>query len=740
MDLSRLSTDDLLALKSGDLSRVSTGGLQQLKSQMAQQRLRETNPEEYDPSSPQYQAKYGATAGMSGFDKFRAGWGKAVTDIGRGLGQFVSAGDRNDPSRRLVSRDDIAAARERDAALMGTGAGMAGNFAGAVTTLAPLAAVPGANTLAGSAAIGGALGLSGPSASTRETLTNTLGGAALGPLSLLAGRGVSAAYRGGKSLVEPLTKKGQERIAARTLEAFAGGRDAARQAAQNIATNAGDVLPGVRPTTAELANNAGLSQLERTVRNNPEYLSAFTDRMQANKNAMLGALDDIAGDASRRTAAVEARDAAVKPLYDEAKAAVITVDDELGRLFQRPSMSKALSLAKQLAAEEGDVAATAVAGQSSKGKPESLLKWLSKHSRGLSSEEAKLSGFDPADMRGGVTMSQGRVGVRGAFRRNGMTFDEAAEAAAEAGFPVTDARGSYDPNILQDLIDRELRGSPVYRIGQDYDEVFRDLDGLADSPVGKPISGKTLHYLKRAMDDLAFAKPSTEIGKEQANAIKDTRALFLRSLEGKIPKYGEARETYSMMSVPVNQMDVAGELRNKLVPAINDFGGLTRVRPQAYAQALREGDATTARVLGRSKASLGDVFNSGQLSTLEGVGKQLARRANADELGRAVGSNTGQNLVSQNILRQFLGPLGLPETSLQRAAESTLLQSLMRPAQWAGKLGEQRAMGLLAQAAMDPQTARSLLEAGVPPQTIGLLRYQGLLTPTALSGAYVARQ
>src|SRR5581483_1225634 len=178
-----------------------------------------------------------------GINRFLAGAGKATTDIGRGAGQMVG----------LESRQDVAASRALDAPLMRTGAGKAGFIAGTAADALPAAFIPGANTMLGAGAIGAGMGLLQPSVSTKETLGNTALGAATGPLSLLVGRGLGALYQGAKSAIEPLFRGGQERVAARTLQAFAGGPQEAQQAASSIA-NAGPTLPGVQPTTAEVAN------------------------------------------------------------------------------------------------------------------------------------------------------------------------------------------------------------------------------------------------------------------------------------------------------------------------------------------------------------------------------------------------------------------------------------------------------------------------------------------------------
>lgn len=550
----------------------------------------------------------GPAEGMSGFEKFRAGWGKGAYDLARGAGQLFGA----------VSNEDVQQSRNRDAALMATGAGKAGYIGGSVADALPAAFIPGANTVAGAAAIGAGLGALQPSVSTGETLTNTAMGGALGGVGLLAGRGIAAGYGGAKALVEPFMKGGQERIAARTLQAFAGGKNAAGNAAQNIEQGLqAPILKGVQPTAAELAQNPGIAQLERSIRNNPEYVTAMTDRSMANKDAMMGALNSIAGTPAQKEAAGVLRGAATKPLYDAADHVVVEPDAAFNRLMKRPSMQGAWTRATQLAQENGH----------------------------------------------------------------------------------------------------------------------------AITEPGKPMTGRTLHYLKMAMDDLTDNPQASGIGGNEVRAIRDTKGSLLSWMDEKLPIYGMGRRLYTDLSKPINQMEVGQAFRNKLQPALADFGASSRTRAAAYAEALRSGDDFAAQTLGRSSAKLGDVMQPQQMTKLNLIAEQLGRRSNADELGRAVGSNTGQNMVSQNVLRQLLGPLGLPESTIQRAAESTLLQSVMRPAQFAGQLGEQRVMQTLARASLDPKVAKEMLRVGIDPKSISLLlRNQQFIAPALASGTQAARQ
>jgi hypothetical protein len=554
--------------------------------------------------SPAAKAAQSPLSGMSGTQQFLAGAGKAPVDLARGAGQVVG----------LYSRADVADSRAQDAPLMSTGAGRWGNLAGNVAQMLPAALIPGANTMAGAGAIGAASGLLQPSTSTAETLGNTALGGALGPAGIAAGRGLGALAQGGKAALEPLFEGGQQRVAARSLQAFAGKpADAAAAASQLSAPLS--VLPGVQPTSAELANNAGLAQLERSLRNNPEYLTALTARNQANRGAMTSALSGIAGTDADMAAAHAARAQGVSALYDAAGKASAPLDDEITALLQRPSMQSAIARAQGLAAENGD-------------------------SFGL--------------------------------------------AASMKGWPTQ-------------------------------------------------LSGKDLQYLKMSMNDIANSGPQMGMGAHEVGAVKGTLGDLNGWITKNVPELKAADAAFASLSKPINQMNVGTQLSNKLVPALGDFGNNTRLSAANYANAVRNGDSLAQNATGWKGSTLEGVLSPQQMSTVNQVGEQLARRANADELGRAVGSNTGQNLVSQNVLRQFLGPLGLPQSMGERAAQSTLGQSLMRPLQFVGKLGEQGVMNKLANAALDPQLAAQLLKMKQNPALArALWARQGLLTAPAV--------
>lgn len=279
--------------------------------------------------------KYAPTAGMSGTNKFLAGAGKAFSDIGQGISQYLPGG---------ATREDVAETRQRDAALMNTGAGMAGNITGNVAAALPTAFIPGANTAVGAGIIGAGMGAAAPSVSTAETVKNIgFGGA--------AGAAIPAAVTAGKvakSFVEPLYQGGRNQIMGRALLKSAGGEG---PAAINAMKTVKSAVPGVELTAAEAAGNPGIAAMQRTATAaDPMAMNAIAGRQVANNDALVAALKGLAPD---KTAAADTREQAASALYAASGAKPVQITPEIQALLQRPSMQDAVQRATKLAAEKG---------------------------------------------------------------------------------------------------------------------------------------------------------------------------------------------------------------------------------------------------------------------------------------------------------------------------------------------------------------------------------------------------
>lgn len=569
------------------------------------------------------------TAGMAGWQKFAAGAGKAIVDTGRGLGQLVG----------LTSQDEIDQAKQRDAALMDTGAGMVGNIAGHVgMAFAPAGAVGATGTLAsrlpqlafatpkayaaakalaapntvlGAGALGAGQGFVQPVASDESRVWNTALGAGAGAAPGLAVSGGRLV----KDLAAPFTQAGQRDIAGRTLQRFAENPNAVLQQLANPE----QLVRGATPTVAEATGDVGMAQLQRALQNNPDANKIIADQLARNNAARATAIRDIAGDAGQREMFVADRAVVGKEMYGNAFAATpkVTpwVKGELSKLQQRPSFQTAVDRGKELAAEEG-------------------------------------------------------------LKINGKNAVQVA------------------------------------------------------------------HYTKMALDDM-ISDATTAGRKQQANALRGTRDKLVSLMESKdfAPEYRAAREMYAKMSAPINQMDVGQELYDKLVPALTQAGGgAERMAPGAFAKAVQDADATAARALGRPGARMQDVLTPEQFAAVQGVSKDLSRSVGAIERGKTPGSPTAQNLITQNLLRQTAGPLGIPATW----AEAALPQTLARPVSWAVKLPEARVLELLGNASVDPRLAKQLLGQAMAPPSAAALRL-GQATrlaanPASVSGLFALRE
>lgn len=289
-------------------------------------------------------------AGTSTSYKIAAGYGKAVPDILRGLGQTVG----------LVSREDVAEARKRDEPLMRTRAGMAGNVMGNLAALAPVAAIPGAGTLKGAAGISAALGAIAPSESTEETIGNIA-------LSGLLGAGGHGIARGiGRSLspraaqipegftVPPSQVKGAG-IASRAAEGFAGKVTTAQKASvanQEIANllaretlglpqdaplnlstlnalrkQAGQAYESIKRVGAMNADDEFLTELNRI---GAKYKGAEVDFPGLGKTPISDVIDSLKQQRFSSSGAVDA----ISILRDKADQAFRSGDKGLGRAFR----------------------------------------------------------------------------------------------------------------------------------------------------------------------------------------------------------------------------------------------------------------------------------------------------------------------------------------------------------------------------------------------------------------------
>ena len=292
------------------------------------------------------------TEGMSGGQRFMAGAGKSLRDSGLGIVQALSEGgpmaggfnaaidavglERPRNPIKEWADERIQANAEADSQLVETKAGLGGNIAGTVAqVLAPGGALKLAGrtngmagfapsfgslsplflpaTLRGGVAQGAALGALQPVQEGQSRTANAFIGAGGGLLGGLLPRVIGAGFRAGNRLVEPLTARGVENIAGRTVQRFAANPNAAILP---------DPLLGQAPTLAEATLDPGIAQLQRAAASkSPEVTNAIYGARVGANDARVAALERFAGTPAQRQNLIEAIEKAEKAAYGKVRSA-----------------------------------------------------------------------------------------------------------------------------------------------------------------------------------------------------------------------------------------------------------------------------------------------------------------------------------------------------------------------------------------------------------------------------------
>lgn len=210
-----------------------------------------------------------------------------------------------------------------------------------------------------------------------------------------------------------------------------------------------------------------------------------------------------------------------------------------------------------------------------------------------------------------------------------------------------------------------------------------------------------------ALDEM-LSDPASGFTGKAGDTIKNLRGQIMDWMEQANPAFKQARAAYASASKPINAMDVGQRLLDKTTGAIRDLGGNQRLQANAFARALNDEAGTVQKATGfKGVNALADVLQPEQLSKLNAVRNELELASNLAQAANGPGSQTAKSLASQNLLRQILGPTGLP----QSWAESTMLETLLRPVQFGMKAAEPRIQNKLAEIMLDPSKAGNALSA-----------------------------
>lgn len=241
----------------------------------------------------------------------------------------------------------------------------------------------------------------------------------------------------------------------------------------------------------------------------------------------------------------------------------------------------------------------------------------------------------------------------------------------------------------------------------------------------RQITGQGLQDLKMALDEM-LTDPQSGFAGKAGDAVKGLRSQIVSWMEQANPGFKSARESYASLSKPINAMDVGQRVLDKTTASIRDLNGNPRILANSFSRALNDEKSLVRNATGfKGVKSLEDVLSPEQIASLNAVRGEMELGANLANAANGPGSQTAKSLASQNLMRQILGPTGMP----QSWAESAVLQTALRPVQFGMQAAEPKVQGQLLKAMLEPEYAKTLLEAANPTQRAQLVK---LLTDPAL--------
>jgi len=161
------------------------------------------------------------------------------------------------------------------------------------------------------------------------------------------------------------------------------------------------------------------------------------------------------------------------------------------------------------------------------------------------------------------------------------------------------------------------------------------------------ITGESMHFIKRALSDLANAPASTQgIGRDTQAAAKGVLNDFVKEFETRVPAYGDARKMFADFSQPVNQAKVL----DTMMKVLEQPGGGERVLP--FLNVLGRGEtALLKKSTGFPRYESGDlrkILTPDQMTAVDDAVSQMTRDIRISDQA-ANGREALRDVLSENL-------------------------------------------------------------------------------------------
>jgi len=182
-------------------------------------------------------------------------------------------------------------------------------------------------------------------------------------------------------------------------------------------------------------------------------------------------------------------------------------------------------------------------------------------------------------------------------------------------------------------------------------DAIRNADALAKNEgiaikSDQPI--QHMHYMKMALDsEISKAvKAGDNTAVRVLHGVQDQLVGLMQKLS---PEYAKAMSEFEAASRPINRLEVGQYLKEKLLPAVNGYGG-DRTTIGQFVKALEHPDQTAKLATKFSGAKMSNILSKDEISTLKSLAEDVVRQQNVESAARITGSQTAQLQAAQSKL------------------------------------------------------------------------------------------
>ena len=224
----------------------------------------------------------------------------------------------------------------------------------------------------------------------------------------------------------------------------------------------------------------------------------------------------------------------------------------------------------------------------------------------------------------------------------GPLYEQARKAAAKVSPELQDVFGRLPKGTLEKAADLARMDGRPFILGETKPAqlVPTGLLDAAGQPITKTapattatISGESLHYIKRALSDIANASPATGMGKDTQAVARNVLTDYLKVVESKnvLPIYGQARQTFAQESAPVNQ----AQILNKMLETLKGSGAAAE-KPAQFLNALGQGESALLKRADQNPrfGGISEVLTPEQMGAVNKVAGELKREADMAALAQ----------------------------------------------------------------------------------------------------------